>query len=153
MLSRWLLTILTVLVTGCGPGTMSGSRGTSADVRRHLQRLVNAQDQRAFLIISVEGTPHFLQFSANTSGIEMDFPLVTSEQRDREARFRELCSAESLPLRETRGSDGTPFLDCDLPRDAAQASEIVRRALEGLFGVSDSASLRFEGDHLPPVAA
>jgi hypothetical protein len=78
----------------------------------------------------------------------MDFPQVTDAQRRRARVFRTLCTSAGLPLRETDGSDGSKFLDCDLPRDATRASDVVERALIELFDASSSTPLRFSGDHL-----
>jgi len=132
---------------------MSTTRGTLADVETHLRRLLAAKDPHAFLIVSVEGTPHFLQFSADSTGIELDFPLVTAEQQKREQAIRRFCQGPDRLLRESSGSDGSRFLDCDLPRDARRGAEIARQALKELFGVVESAGLILQGDLLPPVAA
>jgi hypothetical protein len=118
-----------------------------------LRRLLAATDPHAFLIITVEGTSHFLQFSADSTGIELDFPLVTAEQEKRELAIRRFCQGPDMSLRESSGSDGSRFLDCDLPRDARRAAEIARQALQDLFGVAESGRLLFQGDLLPPVAA
>jgi len=118
-----------------------------------MRRLLEATDPHAFLAISVAGSPHFLQFSASSTGIELDFPLLTAEQQTYEKVFRQFCRGPDLSLRESSGSDGSRFLDCDMPRDAHRAAEIARQALRDLFGVADSARLTFEGDLLPPVAA
>jgi hypothetical protein len=129
------------------------SRGTLADVKLHLERLLKASDPHAFLLIELQGTPHFLQFAASAQGIEMDYPLATEEQRRHEIAVRSFCSGSGLQLRQTEGSDGTRFLDCDLPRDAAAAAATVRKALVDLFGASPTTILVFTGDGLPQVAA
>ena len=132
---------------------MATTTGTLADVETHVRRLIRATDPQAFLIITVKKTSHFLQFSASKTGIELDFPLATAEQQAGEHAFREFCQGPDVSLRESSGSDGTRFLDCDLPREAQRASELIERALRELFGVADSTRLMFEGDMLPPVAA
>ena len=132
---------------------MTKTPGTLADVETQLRRLVNATDPHAFLIITVEGTQHFLQFSGDSTGIELDYPLATADQQSREQAFRQVCQGPDASLRESRGSDGTRFLDCDLPPNAERAAKIAEQALRELFGVADSTGLIFEGDLLPPVAA
>jgi hypothetical protein len=122
-------------------------------VERHLGRLLSAADPHAFLVIEVEGTPHFLQFNATASTIELDYPQATVEQRQRAAALGSICSGAGLLLRKTEGSDGTHFLDCDLPRDPPSAAATVRRALQELFGASSSTTLLFSGEGLPTVAA
>jgi hypothetical protein len=127
--------------------------GTFADLERQLDRLVRAKDPHAFLVIEVQDTPHFLQFSAGPEAIELDYPLITAEQRKREGAFRRFCTGAGLTLRDTTGSDGSRFLDCDLPRDVGAAAATVRRALQDLFGASATTRLLFRGDRLPAVAA
>ena len=131
----------------------NSARGTLADVQRHLERLLKASDPHAFLVIELQGTTHFLQFTANAGAIEMDYPLVSKEQRQREDVLRTFCTGAGLRLRQTQGSDGTQFLDCDLPHDIAPAAAIVRRALEELFGATSTTQFLFSGDGLPKVAA
>ncbi len=131
----------------------TSTRGTLADVERHLKRLLKASDPHAFLVIELQGTPHFLQFTASAKAIEMDYPLASEEQRGRENAVRTFCTGAGLRLRQTEGSDGTRFLDCDLPHDTAPAAGIVQRALHELFGASSTTQLLFSGDGLPRVAA
>jgi hypothetical protein len=131
----------------------TSARGTIADVERQIEGLLNASDPHAFLVIELQGTTHFLQFTASADAIEMDYPLVSDEQRQREDLLRTLCTAAGLRFRQTEGSDGTKFLDCDLPHDAARAAAIVRRALEELFGATSTTQLLFSGAGLPKVAA
>ena len=131
----------------------AGTRGTLSDVQRHLERLLKASDAHAFLVIELEGTPHFLQFSANAQIIEMDYPLASEEQRRHANAVRTFCQGAGLRLRQTEGSDGTRFLDCDLPHDPATSAAMVQKAFRDLFGASSTASLLFSGDALPKVAA
>ena len=145
--------LLALGAASCGNQSMSTTRGTIADVQTHLQRLIEAPDPHAFLVITVAGTSHFFQFSTDSSAIELDFPLITADQKSREAGFRTVCQTLGFHLRESTGSDGSQFLDCALPRDVPRASVAVQRALRSVFGVADSTALDFEGDKLPPAAA
>jgi len=127
----------------------NSTSGTITDIERNLERLVQSTDSHAFLVIEIEGTPHFLQFSIGPKSIEMDFPQVTEPQRQRGSTYRTLCASAGMTLRETEGSDGSRFLDCDLPRDAARASTVVGRALVELFNATSATRLGFSGDRLP----
>jgi len=140
---------LSLVGIGCRSVSPTSTTGTIADIGRNIERLVRSTDSHAFLVIELDGTPHFLQFTAGPKAIEMDFPQVTDAQRRRAGAFRALCASAGLPLRESDGSDGSRFLDCDLPRDAARASAVVERALIELFDASSTTPLRFSGDRLP----
>lgn len=142
-----------LLSGACRAMPETSARGTFADVQQHLERLLSASDPNAFLVIELQDTPHFLQFTASAEAIELDYPLATEEQRRREEAVGAFCRNAGLQIRRTEGSDGTRFLDCDLPRDPAAAAGIIRRALEDLFGASSMTQLRFSGDGLPRVAA
>ena len=149
---RFVLLALALGIGGCRVAPPKTS-GTFADLQPQLDRLVRATDPHAFLVIELEDTPHFVQFSAGADVIELDYPIVTVEQRSREAAVRQFCTTAGHRLRETTGSNGARFLDCDLPRDATLAAAAVRQALEAVFGATATTRLLFGGDRLPAVAA
>ena len=64
--------------------------------------------------------------------------------------LRTSLSTLGLTPYETRGSDGSRFLDCDAPRDSERCAIVVQRILESVFRVDFSTKLRF-GDGLPPA--
>src|SRR5688572_10613450 len=85
--------------------------GTVANVSTHLQRLLDAPEGSS-LIIELPGLEGaFLQFTAGPNDIQIDHPLITSEQAGREAGLRKVLAAAGLTPYETRGSDGARFLD------------------------------------------
>ena len=140
-LKAWLL--------GSGP---SAESGTLADARAHLQRLL-AAPHGSFLVIEVAGVEDaFLQFTADPHEIQIDHPLVTPVQLEREDMLRRAFVAAGFTPYETPGSDGTRFLDCNVPRDAAGAATVVRTIFETAFGATASTEFRFIGAGLPPVA-
>jgi hypothetical protein len=74
------------------------------------------------------------------------FPLITDRQRELESRIREAASELRLDFRETRGSDGSLFLDCDLSATPAEIAGVSRQLLSRVFGMSEDARLAFESD-------
>jgi hypothetical protein len=122
--------------------------GTASDLPLHLRRLKEAP-QGAFLIVEVGGLDDaFLQFSAGPGVIQMDHPLITKLQAAREQEFRVACAAIGRVPYESPASDGSRFLDCDLPDDPLAAAADVRRVLEVLFRVQLSTPLNFVGEGL-----
>jgi hypothetical protein len=132
-------------------GTSSGRSavlGTAADLPRHLTRLTRAPSG-AYLIVQAAGEDDaFLQFSAGRDAIQMDHPLITEKQLSREDAFRAACESIRRVAYETRGSDGSRFLDCDLPTDPSVAAADARRVLESVFEIQPNTQLRFIGEGL-----
>ena len=126
--------------------------GTASDLPLHLLRLKEAPTG-AFLIVEVTGLDDaFLQFAAGPGVIQMDHPLITRAQASREHAFRNACEAIGRVAYESPASDGSRFLDCDLPDDPSAAAADVRRVLESLFRVGPGTALNFVGEGLLPVA-
>ena len=130
----------------------SAALGTVADVNAHVQLLLDAPEGSVLTIevTGVEGA--FLQLTVGPREIQIDHPLITPTQIEREHALRNLFSAAGFRPYETTGSDGARFLDCDVPRDAAGAAILVQRILASVFGVTSSSELRFLSDGLPPAA-
>jgi hypothetical protein len=124
--------------------------GTVADVSAHIQRLLNAPEGSFLIIALTEGDDAFLQFTAGPETIQIDHPLITANQIQREDALRRVLAAARLTPYEIRESDGSRFLDCDVPRDAVGAAILVRKLLESLFDVTAATELRFIGEGLPP---
>jgi hypothetical protein len=122
---------------------------TLVDLHSYVDRLLRAaDDDGAFLIITVSGTEDFVQLIADCEGVEIDFPLITGRQKGFEWKFRSIAEFEGCPLSENRGDDGARFLDVELPADSAEVSRIVELFLVELFGVGPHTELDFEGDCL-----
>ena len=124
--------------------------GTVADVSMHIQRLLDAPEGSWLIIELTEADDAFVQLSASPDEIQIDHPLITADQVAREDGLRKVITAAGLTPYETRGSEGSRFLDCDVPRDAARATIVVQRILESLFGSDSSTEVRFIGEGLPP---
>ena len=143
-------TLISWLIELAGP---SVDLGRPEDIRRHLQRLLDAPEGSS-LIIEVDGRADaFLQFTAAPDAIQIDQPLITSAQMEREAALRRVLINAGLTPYETPGSNGARFLDCDVPRDAGTAALLVNAILGSLYQVDSTSQLRFIGNGLPPAAA
>jgi hypothetical protein len=102
--------------------------------------------RQTFLIVRIAGTKDFLQLTATPDSAQIDFPLITDRQRELESRIREAAAELRLDFRETLGSDGSHFLDCDLTATPAEIAHACRQLLTRVFGVSEDARLAFESD-------
>jgi len=130
----------------------SVASGTLADASAHIQRLLDAPEG-SLLIIEVTGLEDaFLQFTAGPREIQINHPLIAPAQVEREHALRRVFAAAGFSPHETLGSDGTRFLDCDVPRDSVLAAILVQRIFESVFGITPSTQLRFVGNGLPPAA-
>jgi hypothetical protein len=114
------------------PPTRSVHVGTVTDLARHIQRLIDAPEG-SWLIIEVMGREDaFLQFTAGPNQVQIDHPLVTEQQVEREDAVRKAMSRVGSRPYETLGSDGSRFLDTDVPRDSVGTAILVQRLFESL---------------------
>ena len=142
--------ILSLLSSGCGAsdGFEYEATGSMADIEAHIERLIAGAETGPVLVIQVVNSPDFIQFSAAPRVVQIDFPLVTPEQRAREGQIRAFFMARDLEIIENYGSDGTRFLDVDLRATAAGVASLTAQAFVELFGTPSDAALNFSGDGL-----
>lgn len=120
----------------------------TTELQDHVDRLMRAPSDHAFLIISVSGTDDFLQLTGNMKGVQIDFPLITARQLSLESKIRLTAEAEGLVVVENKGSDGSRFLDIDIEEDVAGVTLVCRVLLREVFGAGEAARLEFNGDGL-----
>jgi hypothetical protein len=120
-------------------------RGTTAELEPRIARLMQSASQ-TLLIVHVPHTEDFLQLSATPKSAQIDFPLITDRQRALEPKIREAAAALHLNFHETRGSDGSRFLDCDFSGSPREIAHTCRQLLTRVFGISEDAPLTFESD-------
>jgi hypothetical protein len=117
-----------------------------------LERLAQTPGHQGTLVIQVVDAEPFVQFTGGAAGIEMDFPMITTAQRERKESLRRFFEARGLRTRATFGSNGGEFLDVDVLPDPARLTDITTTVLTDVFHVSRSAQLQFMGEG-PGVAA
>jgi hypothetical protein len=118
------------------------------EIEHYIDRLMSANDDGAFLIISVAGAVDFLQLTGDARGAQIDFPLITDRQRSLEQRIRLAAERVGLPVVENRGGGSDRFLDINVEGTAAEVARVCRALLYDVFGASEGAELEFEGDGL-----
>jgi len=125
------------------PRTNYSESGLLADLPKQFDLLQNSTSSFETLVISVNSTSEFVQFSKYGKNIELDFPLVTDNQKILEPKFREVCKVHALEIRDSEGSDGSRFLDVDLPQGTEKRATIVKNILTDVFDVTERAKLKF----------
>lgn len=113
------------------------------DIEGYVVRLANAPDY-GVLVITIDGSEDFLQFSASRGTVQMDFPLVTPTQQSREQAIREFFRARGHTLIENRGSEGSRFLDWDFAGDPIVVADLTKIVLTSLFGATEATRFRFQ---------
>ena len=145
------LMLLIVLVSLRHKPKIAEPKGTraSSDQRPDdlVRRLMNSKKEGAFLIVGVKGSDDFLQMTGDSTGVQLDFPLITDRQQSLESKIRKAVADLNLTVTENRGSDGSRFIDIDVVGEPAQISAVCRALMEQVFAASE-ASLRFEHDGL-----
>jgi len=130
--------------------TQSVKVGTIKDLAGQIQRLIDAPNGSSLIVEMIDREDAFLQFTVGPDRLQIDQPLITKQQVERENALRKSFSDVGLKPYETQGSDGSRFLNCDAPRDSASAAILVQVILESVFRVDSSTELRFVGHGLPP---
>jgi hypothetical protein len=128
------------------------SKGGARDLGPHIERLVRSPDDGGTLIVQAANAEPFIQFTGGPSGVEMDFPLITGPQRSCETALRRFFDARRLKVRVSFGSDGSGFLDVDLPADPPMITELTQAAFAEVFGVDLEHELEFRGSGLGVAA-
>ena len=147
-MSQPLVTILVVALSVLlvawlfWPRRTARIRGPIAELESRIAHLMRSP--QTFLIVHVAGTKDFLQLTATPDLAQIDFPLITERQRELEPRIRQASAELGLDFRETHGSNGSRFLDCDLrgtPHDIARA---CRELLQRVFRATEGTRLVYE---------
>ena len=115
-------------------------------IERNVAALLQSTADDAFLIIGISGTPDFIQMSGYRGTALLDFPLITSRQKGLRESIENACKDLGLKKSVVSGSDGSEFLDYDLPSSAPQIADIVKTILIKVYGAQKSTILEFEAN-------
>ena len=149
LLTRSLVALGLTSCTSAPAAEPTRTAGQLADVPSHLAALHQASEPDAYLIIEVQGTEDFLQFTASPTVVELDLPLVTERQQSLEEPFRAAAADLGLAVRDSRGSEGSRFLDIDLEPGSAGARRSSSHA-STVFGQRHRSSSSATGAARPP---
>ena len=122
------------------------SVGSIDDIERNMLALMTSGKEGAFLIVTVQGTNDFIQFTSDASSVQLDFPLVTERQKSLEMIFRSAAKGLDLEIVENRGSGGEIFLDITMKGTAAEIAVIARALMEKLFTINQGVKIQYELD-------
>ncbi len=140
------LAVALLLAWGCGQRRVHKIRGTAALLEAQTSRLMRSPEQ-TFLVVRVAGTKDFIRLMAAPDlGVQIGFPLITERQRAMEPKIRQAAGELQLVFHETRGSNGSRFLDCDFKGGAREIADACRQLLVHVYGISDATPLSFETD-------
>jgi len=118
--------------------------GTISDIQKNIEGLLSSNDEKAFLIITVTNTNQFVQFSAYDKIVQMDFPMIKDEQKDRRQKITEFCKSLGLELTVNIGTDGSEFLDYDLSGTPNEITSTIAQIISKVFNVSPTTELSFQ---------
>ena len=128
--------------------TAEATQGTLSDIPRYLEALLKSDDPHAFLVITHESSGDFLQFTAGEDTIQMDFPVITEQQKSKAEEIKNTCSSLGLTLEENAGSGGEKFYDWNLSGTPYEMSATIATVLKQTFGVNPQNQLIFQHDGL-----
>ena len=107
---------------------------------------MKSTNEYAYLIIKIQDSEDFIQFTGDAKGVQLDLPLITERQKELETAFWHVSKDLNLKVVENKGSDGSRFLDIDLNGNAFEITNIVKIFIEKLFNVNSGTKLVFEYD-------
>ena len=128
--------------------TTSGSQGILSDVPRYIDALLKSNDPHAFLIITHESSGHFLQFTTGENNVQMDFPVITEQQKIKAEKLKTACSNLDLVLEENTGTDGSKFYDWNLSGTPEEMFKIIAPVFIHAFGAKADDVIEFQHDGL-----
>lgn len=114
------------------------------DIQLFINELRNSKADDAFLIIKIDGTENFIQFSGTSEVVQMDFPMITENQRTYEMRIKAYGKKHELEIVENLGTDGSRFLDFDLSGSASLIATQIVTAFSDIFSVDSDRMLQFK---------
>lgn len=124
------------------------TQGVLSDIPRYLEALLKSDDPHAFLVITYESSGDFLQFTAGENTVQMDFPVITKQQKSKAEEIKNTCSSLGLTLEENTGSGDEKFYDWNLGGTSYEMSSTIATALNQAFGVKPEDQLIFQHDGL-----
>lgn len=125
------------------PTTNSPVQGLTIDIENYINGLVGVPNEDGVLIITISGTSKFVQFNGGGYGVQMDFPLVTQEQKSMRASIEAVGKEMDLVAIINLGTDGSEFIDFDLDGSPSEISNIVESFMAKLYGTNESTQLEF----------
>jgi hypothetical protein len=145
---RGLAALLTIGVVGAAapaaPRARARDAGTLADLPRYVRSALAAPQGRSILVVNVASPDDFVQFSLEAGRVAFSFPLLTPGQKAGEAKLRAALADLALRVNDSRGSDGSAFLDVTVSADAPGVTRITRTLLTRVHGVTDKTALDYE---------
>ena len=144
VLTHTVVLALIVLV-GCAPSFGESARSMN-DLDSAISGLLASTADDAFLVVTISDSPDFVQMSGYRGSAVLDFPQITDRQKQLRSKIEDVCEDLGLTLNVIRGSDGSEFLDYDLPSDAREIAAILRRILSEVYRATDSSELEFEAN-------
>jgi hypothetical protein len=118
--------------------------GSINDIEPNIDKIMKSNQKDAFLIVKIKGTDDFIQFTGDTKGVQLDFPLVTERQKSMEVAYKQVAKELNLAIVENRGSSGDNFLDINIKGTSVQIADISRIILEKMFKVNSSSKIEYE---------
>lgn len=125
------------------PTANSSIQGSVIDIENYISGLMGAPDEDGVLVITISGTSNFVQFNGGDYGVQMDFPLVTQEQKSMQGSIEGVGKEMELVPIISSGSDGSEFIDFYLDGSPSEISNIVESFMAKLYGINQSTQLEF----------
>ena len=122
--------------------------GVLSDTPKYLEALINSDDPHSFLVVTHTPSDEFIQFSAGANNVQMDYPLITEQQKANAKQLKKICEELGLVLEENTGTDGSNFYNWNLTGSAEDIFEIIAPVFIQAFGAKSEDVMFFQHDGL-----
>ncbi|TGK89977.1 hypothetical protein EHQ23_02350 [Leptospira bourretii] len=122
--------------------------GNLSNFDEFISKLIDSKSNDSFLIISIKDTDKFIQFKYYVEeGLEIDFPLVTNEQKQKRNLLINYCKRNKLYFKINKSSDGQhEFLDIYLKAEKKELMDTVKKIYIDIYNVNPSTEFKINGD-------
>lgn len=142
LLLIFLISLIIVHLCSCSSKSEYAD-GTLADVEDHFNSLLLSANSHTILVVSVEESGDYLQFTRNKAGIQLDLPQITARQQEFAKKFRDIAQESGLIVITNRGSDNTRFLDINVYGNLTKITATATAFLKKLYAIDESTRLIF----------
>lgn len=138
---NWFIIILIILFSVILLKAKKATKAIPDEIRLidlpvYLEKLQLSKINDAFLIIKKANSDLFIQFTANSTGFQMDFPLILESHRNLEKKFLIIASELGFTVERNNSSDEKKeFLDVNLDGSGLKMHEKTITFIEKLLDI------------------
>lgn len=110
---------------------------TSGEFAKYFDILKNSRNDDAYIVIAIENSEDFIQFTNSSEGFEIDIPLITERQKSLESKIIEVYKKNNLTYRYNYSTNHkNRFIDLYVKLPSNEIGNLVTRLFNEIFNTS-----------------